>query len=94
MDDGTTPLFLASQTGRLEIVRLLLKANADKDKTKTDGTNPLHPAMEKGHLGIMQLLLEANDKAKNAVATSFKSPRRTAVQKFGGCRSHAEHPSS
>ena len=31
-NDGTTPFFIAASEGQLEVARLLLEANADKDK--------------------------------------------------------------
>ena len=67
-----TPLFVASQHGHLEVTRLLLEANADKDKAMNDGATPLFIASQEGQLEVAQLLLEANadkEKAMNDGAT-------------------------
>ena len=64
-----TPLHMASHKGHLEVVRLLLEANADKDKATVIGSTSLHGASYNGHLEVVRLLLEANadkDKATNA----------------------------
>ena len=51
--------------GQLEVVRLLLEANADKDKAFEDGATPLFVAAENGQLEVVRLLLEAKaDKDK------------------------------
>ncbi|CAE7554630.1 MIB1, partial [Symbiodinium necroappetens] len=39
-----TALFAASKNGHLEVVRLLLQANADQDKAIFDGSTPLYKA--------------------------------------------------
>ena len=64
-----TPLHVASLLGHLEVVRLLLEANADKDKaTDVVGLTPLYAASQGGHVDVVRLLLEANahqDKAQH-----------------------------
>ena len=67
-----TPLFVAAERGHLQVIRLLLEANADKDKTFQDGATPLFIAAQNGHLEVVRLLLEANadkDKARQDGAT-------------------------
>ncbi|OLP72976.1 Ankyrin repeat domain-containing protein 29, partial [Symbiodinium microadriaticum] len=67
-----TALFAASKNGYLEVVRLLLEANADKDKAAHDGATPLYIAAEQRHWQVVHLLLEANadkDKAMHDGAT-------------------------
>ena len=67
-----TALFAASKNGHLEVVRLLLQANADKDKAIFDGSTPLYKAAENGHWEVARLLLEASadkDKATHDGAT-------------------------
>ena len=60
------PLFEASEQSHTEVVRLLLEANADKDKANHyGGETPLVVAAEFGCLEVARLLLEANaDKDK------------------------------
>ena len=41
MDDGTSPLFIASEQGHTGIVSLLLKANANPDSQMDNGASPL-----------------------------------------------------
>ena len=67
-----TPLFHASTHGHLDAARLLLEANADKDKLNNFGKTPLFIAAQNGHLEVARLLLEADadkDKARNDGAT-------------------------
>ena len=44
MQDDATPLFVASWNGRLEVVRLLSDAGADKDIAMQGGATPLFVA--------------------------------------------------
>ncbi|CAE7938928.1 ASB3, partial [Symbiodinium sp. KB8] len=58
----------------MEVARLLLAANADKDKAMLDGATPLFIAAQKGQLEVARLLLEANanmDKAAQDGTTPF-----------------------
>ena len=59
MNGGVTPLFMTSQNGHLEIVRLLVEAGADKDKAGNYGVTPLQIARNKGRLEIVRLLVDA-----------------------------------
>ncbi len=64
-DHGATPLFMAADRGRTEVVRLLLEAKADvhaaADASGTVDT-PLSRAKRFGHAEIIELLLEAGAK--------------------------------
>ncbi|XP_076081216.1 uncharacterized protein LOC143052139 [Mytilus galloprovincialis] len=51
-----TPLFIASQRGHVEIVKLLLQNGADVNKCKKNGASPLFVACHEGHLEIVKLL--------------------------------------
>ena len=52
-----TPLYMASQYGCAEVVKLLLAQDGiDANKAKTDGTTPLLTAGRGGHTEIVKLL--------------------------------------
>ena len=57
-EQGFASLFIASQNGHLDVVRLLLQKGADKDKANNNGTTPLLFASLNGHLEIVLLLLQ------------------------------------
>jgi ankyrin repeat protein len=45
--DGSTPLYIASQEGHVEVVKILLKYNADVHATFSAGYTPLYIAAQK-----------------------------------------------
>ena len=48
-NDGATPLIVAAQEGRTEVVKLLLtEGKAEVDKTMNDGQTPLYIAARNG----------------------------------------------
>ena len=47
---------MAWQEGHLDIVLLLLEANADKDKAANNGETPLVMASQNGHVEVARLL--------------------------------------
>ena len=55
----TTALHRAAGSGRLEVVKLLLKAGADKDAAQKDGMTALNKAACYGHSEVVKVLLEA-----------------------------------
>ena len=60
-----TPLLLACLNGRVDAVRLLLEACADKDKADCTSATPMALASWRGHAEIVRILLEARaDKDK------------------------------
>ncbi|CAB4029160.1 ankyrin repeat domain-containing 29, partial, partial [Paramuricea clavata] len=57
--DGATPLFVASQNGRTEVVLCLLNCGASINKCRKDKTSPLWIACQMGHSNVVKLLLYA-----------------------------------
>ena len=66
MEDGSSPLYIASQNGHTDIISLLLKANANLNRQRDDDTSPLYIASQQGHTDIVSLLLKANTKRGDA----------------------------
>jgi len=53
-----TPLHLASSTGKLDVVRVLIEKGADIHAKCKYGDVPLHLASGSGHLDVVRLLLD------------------------------------
>ena len=71
----STPLMEAAKGGHKEVIRALLKAGAEVNKTVKQGISPLHKAAEFGHIDAVKLLLESGadpDKASSSGATSLE----------------------
>ena len=59
-NNGVTPLWIASQKGHLEIIKVLIAAGADMIKSDNNGVTPLHIASQNGHLEIVKFLVRIN----------------------------------
>ena len=60
LEDGGTPLYMASQSGYTDIVRLLIQANANPNlQLLSDGSSALHIASQRGHSDVVRILLNA-----------------------------------
>ena len=54
-----TPLWIASQKGHTQIVKMLLAVGADVNQAEEDGRTPLFTASWEGHVEVVKLLLAA-----------------------------------
>ncbi|EOD33603.1 hypothetical protein EMIHUDRAFT_363890, partial [Emiliania huxleyi CCMP1516] len=77
MNGGATPLFIASQEGQLECVRLLLEAGAAIDQADEQGATPLFAACQDGHLEVAKLL---SSYGASRAATPFGTPEEVATE--------------
>ncbi|CAB3995959.1 Ankyrin repeat domain, partial [Paramuricea clavata] len=57
-EHGRTLLYLACKSGFTDIVKMLLKNDADNNKIQKDGSTPLHAAAYFGHPQVVELLFE------------------------------------
>nr|XP_028593009.1 ankyrin repeat domain-containing protein 29 isoform X1 [Podarcis muralis] len=58
LKDGTAPLWIASQMGHSEVVRVMLLRGAERDATRSDGTTALLKAANKGYSDVIEELLK------------------------------------
>jgi ankyrin repeat protein len=85
-DDGRTPLFFASEEGRLEVVQALLHMEGiDINKADVYGWTPFYIASEKGHLEVVQALLGKDGIDINKADNDGMSPLYAA-----SCYGHLE----
>jgi ankyrin repeat protein len=80
-DDGETPLHVAAENDRKDVVEFLLANKADvkaKDGGRTSGT-PLHTAARYGHKDVAELLL-ANKADVNAKNVWGRTPLHVAAE--------------
>ena len=86
---GRSPLAHVSAKGHIELVRLLLKAGAAKDKVDNAGATPLWLASAGGHSKVVRLLLEAG--ADKNLTRNRQSPLFVGALKGRRSR-YLEHP--
>src|SRR5690606_34634575 len=75
---GYTLLSIASQNGHVEVINILLGANANIDHTNDEDTTALLKASENGHFDVVKLLLDhganidlANNQGTTALCIAF-----------------------
>jgi uncharacterized protein len=69
-------LYIACETGHLEVVRLLVDAGANVDKWDKGDDTPLSIASQEGHYEIVRLLVDAGADLDNDVGRPLESARR------------------
>jgi ankyrin repeat protein len=67
MDNGATPLYMASQNKHLPVVQALLQGGADVNEAMDDGGTPLYVASQVGHQPVVQALLQGGADADKGV---------------------------
>ena len=86
--DGMTPLHIAAQSGHLQIVELLLGAQAEVDpKTRIGSHTPLHLASGQAQDVVVNKLLEAGADVDAVTSTSSVTALHLAAQVVGGAES-------
>jgi ankyrin repeat protein len=55
---GRTPLYQASKSGHIDVVRVLLKHNADPNIWRNNGLAPIYQAVKNDHIQVVELLLD------------------------------------
>ena len=95
-EGGITALHGAAGKGHVDIVRMLLDANANVNKPRKDGTTALHYAAAGGHLDVVKLLLQRGAQAlhcrndgKTATDLAQNAAVRSALSAGSGPRSAA-----
>jgi hypothetical protein len=78
-DDGFTPLIVAVEANNAGLVKLLLGAKADVNKTDRAGMYPLSHAVVSGSVEMINLLMEAGADLSKAVNAAYDS-KQTVYQ--------------
>ena len=58
VDDGSSPLHLASQAGHVDIAQMLIDRGAEVSAQTKNGSTALHLASENGHVDLARMLIE------------------------------------
>tara|TARA_R110002050_G_scaffold81205_6_gene173601 strand:+ start:2100 stop:2486 length:387 start_codon:yes stop_codon:yes gene_type:complete len=80
-DNLQTPLHVACIEGRLDLVKVLLKAGAQPNIRDSSGWTPLHCAAKQGHLRICEALLQNKHIDAGVLTIEKTSPLYYMVRK-------------
>jgi ankyrin repeat protein len=83
-DDYATPLCIAAECGHIEIVKYLIKQNANVNLGDQEGNTPLHKAVMFARKDIVQLLID-NNANLNAKNSSGKTPLQSCFDSHARC---------
>lgn len=74
-----TPLQIAAMNGRVESLKVFIKAKYSVNATSKDGWTPLHLAAQNGHLEAVKILIGARAKI-NVLTNTKRTPLHQAAQ--------------
>merc|ERR1712166_869849 len=77
---GATPLWMASQNGRVDTVKALIKAGGNVNQHNNNEATPLFMASYNGRTDVVRLLLQQPNIDMNKIAHG-KSPLGYAIKK-------------
>lgn len=104
-NEDVSPMHRAVQSGREDLVELLIEFGADVNTTDLDQETPLHYAAREGNLSVVKVLIEkgkANAKLVNHVdfdpicllfGMPFTDERKLDILKYLMPHAYTEHPS-
>jgi len=73
--DGDTLLYVASEKGNVDLVKVLIDAGSDVDQGRpTDGVSPLWMASQNGNVDTVKVLIKAGGNVNQARTTDGISP--------------------
>jgi hypothetical protein len=76
---GATPIYAAAEEGHTGVVKELIAARCDINRSRKDGTSPIYAAAYLGHTGVAEQLIAARcdiNLAKNAQTPIYAAARR------------------
>lgn len=77
--EGVTPLIAAAEMGHFQVVRLLVDAGADVDRSDSSGFTALMGAARSGHAGMVKFIMEHGANL-DAVDSSGKAAMTHAIE--------------